>query len=74
MESIASCHSITYVNGELIGDPLDVKMFESTKWILDEPSNEPMIDELVLAYVRPPTTTTDTKDKKEDIALASYSS
>jgi len=73
LESIASCHSITYVNGELIGDPLDVKMFESTKWILDEPSNEPMIDELVLAYVRPPTSTT-TKDIKEDLALASYSS
>jgi hypothetical protein len=27
LESLASCHSITYVNGELIGDPLDVKMF-----------------------------------------------
>ena len=27
LEALASCHSITYVNGELIGDPLDVKMF-----------------------------------------------
>lgn len=27
LEGLASCHSITYVNGELIGDPLDVKMF-----------------------------------------------
>lgn len=27
LESLASCHSITYVNNELIGDPLDVKMF-----------------------------------------------
>ena len=27
LESLATCHSITYVNNELIGDPLDVKMF-----------------------------------------------
>jgi cation-transporting ATPase 13A2 len=54
LESVASCHSITYVNGELIGDPLDVKMFEATNWVLDEPSNDAKIDELVLAYVRPP--------------------
>jgi len=27
LEAIASCHAITYVNSELIGDPLDVKMF-----------------------------------------------
>ena len=54
LESLASCHSITYVNNELIGDPLDVKMFEATKWILEEPKNDGTnADELVLAYVRP---------------------
>lgn len=36
-EACASCTAITYVNGTLIGDPLDVKMFEATGWILDEP-------------------------------------
>jgi cation-transporting ATPase 13A3/4/5 len=36
LESIASCHSITYIDGELIGDPLDVKMFQATGWILEE--------------------------------------
>lgn len=36
LESLASCHSITYVNDELIGDPLDVKMFQATGWILEE--------------------------------------
>jgi cation-transporting ATPase 13A2 len=35
-EAMASCHSITYVNNELIGDPLEIKMFESTEWELDE--------------------------------------
>jgi magnesium-transporting ATPase (P-type) len=27
LEALATCHSITYVKEELIGDPLDVKMF-----------------------------------------------
>lgn len=53
LEALATCHSITYVNGKLIGDPLDVKMFESTGWILEE-EIEGNTDELVLAYVRPP--------------------
>ncbi|XP_047486397.1 polyamine-transporting ATPase 13A3-like isoform X3 [Penaeus chinensis] len=33
---LATCHSLTYVHGELTGDPLDVKMFEATKWTLEE--------------------------------------
>ena len=33
---MASCTEITYVNDELVGDPLDVKMFKATGWILDE--------------------------------------
>lgn len=36
IEALACCCAVTYVNGALIGDPLDVKMFESTNWILDE--------------------------------------
>ena len=27
LEAMASCTAITYVNGKLVGDPLDVKMF-----------------------------------------------
>ncbi len=44
MEALACCCAVTYVNGSLIGDPLDVKMFESTKWILNEDS-KPSKDE-----------------------------
>jgi len=33
---MATCCSITYVDNELIGDPLDVKMFQATGWTLDE--------------------------------------
>lgn len=36
--ALATCHSLTYLNGQLTGDPLDVKMFEATKWSLEEAS------------------------------------
>jgi cation-transporting ATPase 13A2 len=35
-EAMACCHSLTYVNGLLVGDPLDIEMFNSTNWLLDE--------------------------------------
>ncbi|EPT04465.1 hypothetical protein FOMPIDRAFT_1156644 [Fomitopsis schrenkii] len=34
--ALATCHSLKKVEGEIIGDPLDVKMFEFTKWTLEE--------------------------------------
>jgi cation-transporting ATPase 13A2 len=36
VESLASCHGITRVNGKIIGDPIDVKMFEASGWELNE--------------------------------------
>lgn len=47
---MASCHGLTHVRGELIGDPLEVKMFEATQWVLIENELE-KYDELVLAKV-----------------------
>jgi cation-transporting ATPase 13A3/4/5 len=29
---MAACHSLTYIRGDIVGDPLDIKMFESTEW------------------------------------------
>jgi cation-transporting ATPase 13A3/4/5 len=34
--ALATCHSLKIVDREVIGDPLDVKMFEFTKWTLEE--------------------------------------
>ncbi|KAL6307860.1 P-type ATPase [Sparassis latifolia] len=34
--ALATCHQLRLVDGEFIGDPLDVKMFEFTKWTLEE--------------------------------------
>ncbi|XP_064185049.1 polyamine-transporting ATPase 13A3-like isoform X2 [Anguilla rostrata] len=36
--AMASCHSLTRIEGQLTGDPLDMKMFEATGWVLEEPS------------------------------------
>ncbi|XP_018404242.1 PREDICTED: probable cation-transporting ATPase 13A3 [Cyphomyrmex costatus] len=35
-EGMLVCHSLTLVDGEIYGDPLDAKMFESTKWMLKD--------------------------------------
>ncbi|KRX08170.1 P-type ATPase, cytoplasmic domain N [Pseudocohnilembus persalinus] len=52
MDIMTSCHSLTRVHGEIIGDPLEIKMFESTGWILEEKENN-KFDELVEATVKP---------------------
>ncbi|EIW82801.1 Ca-transporting ATPase [Coniophora puteana RWD-64-598 SS2] len=34
--ALATCHALKMVGGNVIGDPLDVKMFEFTRWTLEE--------------------------------------
>jgi cation-transporting ATPase 13A2 len=34
--TMATCHSLRIIDDELVGDPLDVKMFEFTRWIFEE--------------------------------------
>lgn len=36
---MATCHSLRVVDDELLGDPLDVKMFEFTGWSYEEGGN-----------------------------------
>jgi cation-transporting ATPase 13A3/4/5 len=31
--AMATCHSITFIGGEMTGDPLDMVMFEATQWV-----------------------------------------
>ena len=52
IEILASCHSITSIQGKMIGDPLDIKMFESTGWILEE-NTENKFDQLILSVLKP---------------------
>ncbi|XP_028654053.1 polyamine-transporting ATPase 13A3-like isoform X1 [Erpetoichthys calabaricus] len=52
---MATCHSLTKIDGKLSGDPLDLKMFEATSWILEEPSAEEtaLHDQIMPTVVRP---------------------
>lgn len=34
--TMATCHSLRLVDGELLGDPLDLKMFQFTAWEFEE--------------------------------------
>mmetsp|Transcript_30136 Transcript_30136/g.22398 ORF Transcript_30136/g.22398 Transcript_30136/m.22398 type:complete len:89 (-) Transcript_30136:762-1028(-) len=61
---MAVCHSVTCVNGELMGDPLEVKMLEATGWDFHE-MFEANMDELVLAYAFP-------KNNNSEIEGANY--
>lgn len=33
LQALACCHSLTRINDELNGDPLDLSMFKSTNWV-----------------------------------------
>ncbi|GFG36797.1 hypothetical protein Cfor_08636 [Coptotermes formosanus] len=53
---MASCHSLTLINGALSGDPLDVKMFEASGWRLEEPqvADQKKFDLIVPTIVKSP--------------------
>lgn len=61
--ALATCHALRLIDGEVIGDPLDIKMFEYTGWTLDEGQSrmvskgkaaEARPQALVQTVVRPP--------------------
>ncbi|OWZ71730.1 hypothetical protein AYX14_02820 [Cryptococcus neoformans] len=63
--ALATCHALKLIDGEIIGDPLDIKMFEYTGWTLDEGQSRPVTkgnaegarpQALVQTVVRPPGT------------------
>ena len=36
MEIMATCHGLAWVQNDMVGDPLEVKLFEATGWSLEE--------------------------------------
>ncbi|XP_022702797.1 probable cation-transporting ATPase 13A3 isoform X2 [Varroa jacobsoni] len=53
--SMACCHTLTKIEGQLTGDPLDLKMFEATNFIFEEPNVDDTnkFDMLTPTVVRP---------------------
>ncbi|XP_063965726.1 polyamine-transporting ATPase 13A3-like isoform X1 [Lytechinus pictus] len=59
LAAMATCHSLTRIDGELVGDPLDLKMFEATDWELEEPGPDTSrFDTLIPTVVKPKTNDT----------------
>ena len=60
MYAMATCHSLRVVDDELLGDPLDVKMFQFTNWKFEEGGNHvsdqtnPKYDTIAPSVARPP--------------------
>ncbi|KAM9315825.1 polyamine-transporting ATPase 13A3 [Gastrophryne carolinensis] len=53
---MATCHSLTKIDGVLSGDPLDLKMFEAIGWILEEATEEEtaLHNKIMPTVVKPP--------------------
>lgn len=52
--AMATCHALTSVDGELVGDPLDLSMFHATTWVMEEPVAEALqYDVLTPTVVKP---------------------
>lgn len=64
--NLAVCHSLTLIDGKIIGDPLDQKMFAATGWQLEEPevSDTSKYDLLTPSIVKP---SVDFEDKEVGI-------
>lgn len=58
--TMATCHSLRVVDGEVVGDPLDIKMFEFTGWSFEESgrkmsaADHEELDSIPASIARPP--------------------
>ncbi|XP_056421363.1 polyamine-transporting ATPase 13A3 isoform X1 [Hyla sarda] len=53
---MATCHTLTKIDGVISGDPLDLKMFEAIGWILEEATEEEtaLHNKIMPTVVKPP--------------------
>ncbi|KAM3604956.1 uncharacterized protein V6R79_018601 [Siganus canaliculatus] len=72
---MASCHTLTKIEGQLSGDPLDLKMFSATGWILEEPTEEEttLHNPIMPTVVRPPNFTKAPEAEKNDSLIQTTS-
>ncbi|XP_036033952.1 polyamine-transporting ATPase 13A2 isoform X2 [Onychomys torridus] len=55
LRALATCHALSQLRDTPVGDPLDLKMVESTGWVLEEgPAADSAPGTQVLAVMRPP--------------------
>nr|XP_054292107.1 polyamine-transporting ATPase 13A2 isoform X6 [Pongo pygmaeus] len=55
LRALATCHALSRLQDTPVGDPMDLKMVESTGWVLEEePAADSALGTQVLAVMRPP--------------------
>ncbi|XP_047648039.1 polyamine-transporting ATPase 13A2 isoform X3 [Phacochoerus africanus] len=55
LRALATCHTLSWLQDTPVGDPMDLKMVESTGWVLEEgPSADMELGTQVLAVMKPP--------------------
>lgn len=55
LRALAACHTLSRLRDTLVGDPMDLKMVESTGWVLEEgPTADATCGTQVLAVMKPP--------------------
>lgn len=69
--TMATCHSLRVVDDELLGDPLDVKMFQFTGWSYEEGGDPSELSNskygaLTPAVARPPGSVAETTNQDGD--------
>ncbi|NWU16341.1 AT132 ATPase, partial [Cephalopterus ornatus] len=74
--ALATCHSVSLLRAQLVGDPVDLKMLESTGWRLETTEEEegelPAFQQFgmkVLAVVKPPPEEEQPRDRKHQSPL-----
>lgn len=79
--TMATCHSLRVVDGELLGDPLDIKMFEFTGWSFEEGGNTQLEqqdnvngDTIIPSVARPPNSWHDFKKNQVRSSFSRISS
>ena len=67
IECLACCQGATKVKGKLIGDPIDVEMFQSTGWeLIEDPKDPDNYEPNIFTFVRPKEEISLTEKKKNN--------
>ena len=56
IQCMACCHTLNWLDGQLVGDPLEMKMFEASGWIYEQTgsnSNDPAHRKGLVATFKP---------------------
>ncbi|XP_038629076.1 cation-transporting ATPase 13A2 isoform X2 [Scyliorhinus canicula] len=73
LHALATCHSVTLLNNQPIGDSLDLKMIESTGWILtDEITESDIVSRFgmkVVSVIKPPPLEEQPYGNKQGVSL-----